>query len=138
MKKSLPVKSKKKKPSVKTLAAVVLTDEEGYIYIHKRPASGLLANLWEFPNTETQKGLKYEREQLAAFLKEEAGIEAEIGPLEGVVEHVFTHLVWNISVFFGKTLDQPDDSYFKKVTKEELAEYAFPVSHQKIWNMYMK
>ncbi|CAM5181583.1 Adenine DNA glycosylase OS=Bacillus licheniformis OX=1402 GN=CHCC16736_0148 PE=3 SV=1 [Bacillus licheniformis] len=136
--KELPVKSKKKKPSVKTLAAVVLTDEEGYIYIHKRPASGLLANLWEFPNTETQKGLKYEREQLAAFLKEEAGIEAEIGPLEGVVEHVFTHLVWNISVFFGKTLDQPDDSYFKKVTKEELAEYAFPVSHQKIWNMYMK
>ncbi|MDI5790960.1 hypothetical protein PO124_28810 [Bacillus licheniformis] len=35
--------------------------------MHKRPASGLLANLWEFPNTETQKGLKYEREQLAAF-----------------------------------------------------------------------
>ncbi|GIN78426.1 MULTISPECIES: A/G-specific adenine glycosylase [Bacillus] len=136
--KELPVKSKKKKPSVKTLAAVVLTDEEGYIYIHKRPASGLLANLWEFPNTETQKGLKHEREQLAAFLKEAAGIEAEIGPLEGIVEHVFTHLVWNISVFFGKTLDQPDDSYFKKVTKEELTEYAFPVSHQKIWNMYMK
>ncbi|MDI5790959.1 hypothetical protein PO124_28805 [Bacillus licheniformis] len=36
-------------------------------------------------------------------MKEEAGIEAEIGPLEGVVEHVFTHLVWNISVFSGNS-----------------------------------
>ncbi|MCY8036433.1 A/G-specific adenine glycosylase [Bacillus sonorensis] len=136
--KELPVKSKKKKPGLKSLAAVVLTDEEGYFYIHKRPESGLLANLWEFPNTETQKGLKTEREQLSAFLKEQAGIEADIGPLEGIVEHVFTHLVWNISVFFGKVLNQPDGTYLKRVTKEELAEYAFPVSHQKIWNMYMK
>ncbi|MDA1478319.1 A/G-specific adenine glycosylase [Bacillus changyiensis] len=134
----LPIKSKKKKPTLKSLAAVVLTDEEGYVYIHKRPDSGLLANLWEFPNTETQKGLKHEREQLAAFLKEKAGIAVEIGPLQGVVEHVFTHLVWNISVFFGKVVNKPDHSYLKKVTKEELEQYAFPVSHQKIWNMYMK
>nr|WP_077735283.1 A/G-specific adenine glycosylase [Bacillus sonorensis] len=136
--KELPVKSKKKKPALKSLAAVVLTDEEGCFYIHKRPERGLLANLWEFPNTETIKSLKPEREQLAAFLKEQAGVEAEIGPLEGVVEHVFTHLVWNISVFFGKTLHKPNHSYLKKVTKEELEQYAFPVSHQKIWNMYMK
>ncbi len=40
------------------MAAIVLTDEDGQVYIHKRPSKGLLANLWEFPNLETQKGLK--------------------------------------------------------------------------------
>ncbi|MBT2572392.1 A/G-specific adenine glycosylase [Bacillus sp. ISL-51] len=131
----LPVKSKKKKPGIKTMAAVVLTDEQDKIFIHKRPSKGLLANLWEFPNTETQKGIKTEREQLAAFLEKEMGVKAEIGELEGIVEHVFTHLVWNISVFFGKVKQVSDPTELKQVTKEELEEYAFPVSHQKIWKM---
>ncbi|OIK19672.1 A/G-specific adenine glycosylase [Bacillus amyloliquefaciens] len=131
----LPVKSKKKKPGVKTMAAVVLTDDQDNVYIHKRPPKGLLANLWEFPNTETQKGTKTEREQLEAFLEKEMGATAEIGELEGIVEHVFTHLVWNISVFFGKVKQVSDTSELIRVTKGELEEYAFPVSHQKIWKM---
>ncbi|MCY8948244.1 A/G-specific adenine glycosylase [Bacillus atrophaeus] len=131
----LPVKSKKKKPGFKTMAAVVLTDDQGNIYIHKRPSKGLLANLWEFPNVETQKGIKTERDQLVLFLENEMGINAEIDELQGVVEHVFTHLVWNISVFFGKVKQVSDGTRLKKVTKEQLEEFAFPVSHQKIWKM---
>ncbi|MGX4765112.1 A/G-specific adenine glycosylase [Bacillus mojavensis] len=131
----LPVKSKKKKPGIKTMAAIVLTDDDGQVYIHKRPSKGLLANLWEFPNFETQKGMKTEREQLTAFLESDFGIQAEISDLQGVVEHVFTHLVWNISVFFGKVKQVSDAAELKKVTKEELEEFAFPVSHQKIWKM---
>lgn len=131
----LPVKSKKKKPGIKTMAAIVLTDDDGQVYIHKRPSKGLLANLWEFPNLETQKGMKTEREQLTAFLESDFGIQAEISDLQGVVEHVFTHLVWNISVFFGKVKQVSDAAELKKVTKEELVEFAFPVSHQKIWKM---
>ncbi|WP_186819842.1 NUDIX domain-containing protein, partial [Bacillus tropicus] len=115
--------------------AVVLTDDQGDVYIHKRPPKGLLANLWEFPNTETQKGIKTEREQLETYLEKEMGTTAEIGELEGIVEHVFTHLVWNISVFFGKVKQVSDTTEFIRVTKEELEEYAFPVSHQKILKM---
>ncbi|ALC80402.1 MULTISPECIES: A/G-specific adenine glycosylase [Bacillus] len=132
----LPVKSKKKKPAVKSLAAAVLKDEDGNYYIHKRPSSGLLANLWEFANLETEKGNKTEREQLTDFLKDGFGVEADIGEIQGVVEHIFTHLVWNISVYFGTIKHCREDTSLRKVTREEMERYAFPVSHQKIRNMY--
>jgi A/G-specific adenine glycosylase len=64
--------------------------------------------------------------------------DAEIGEIQGIVDHIFSHLVWNISVYFGTVKHCGESSRLKKVTKNELAEYAFPVSHQKIWNMYMK
>lgn len=132
----LPVKSKKKKPAAKSLAAAVLIDEEGNYFIHKRPSSGLLANLWEFANVETIKGKKTEREQLTAFLKEAYSIDAEIGEIQGIVEHIFSHLVWNISVYFGTVKHCGTNTALRKVTREEIAEYAFPVSHQKIWNIF--
>lgn len=40
-----------------------------------------------------------------------------------------------ISVFFGKVKQVSDTSELIRVTKGELEEYAFPVSHQKIWKM---
>lgn len=49
------------------MAAVVLTDDQGNIYIHKRPSKGLLANLWEFPNVETQKESKQNATSLSYF-----------------------------------------------------------------------
>lgn len=48
--------------------------------------------------------------RLIAFLENEYGIQADISDLQGVVEHVFTHLVWNISVFFGKVKQVSDTS----------------------------
>ncbi|MFP7347288.1 A/G-specific adenine glycosylase [Bacillus safensis] len=134
----LPVKSKKKKPTAKSMAAAVLFDDAGNLYIHKRPSTGLLANLWEFPNMETTKGRKTEKEQLIGFLKEEAGVQAELGDLEGTIQHVFTHLIWNISVFFGRVTSISDDTMLKKVTTEEFEAYALPVSHQKIWKLALE
>lgn len=133
----LPVKSKKKKPAAKSLAAAILEDEDGNYYIHKRPSAGLLANLWEFANLETEKGKKTEREQLTEFLKNEYAVDAEIGEIQGVVEHIFSHLLWNISVYFGTVKHCGEDTLLRKVTREEMAEYAFPVSHQKIWHLYI-
>ncbi|MEC1412173.1 A/G-specific adenine glycosylase [Bacillus safensis] len=134
----LPVKSKKKKPTAKSMAAAVLFDDAGNLYIHKRPSTGLLANLWEFPNMETTKGRKTEKEQLIDFLKEEEGVQAELGDLEGTIQHVFTHLIWNISVFFGRVTSVSDDTKLKKVTTEEFEAYALPVSHQKIWKLALE
>lgn len=87
---------------------------------------------------ETMKGRKTEKEQLIDFLKEEAGVQAELGDLEGTIQHVFTHLIWNISVFFGRVNSVSDDTMLKKVTTEEFEAYALPVSHQKIWKMALE
>lgn len=134
----LPVKSKKKKPRPLQMAAVVLYDDHGRLYIHKRPSTGLLANLWEFPNMEIKAETKESyREQVKQFIKEEYQAEAEISELTGTVEHVFSHLIWNISVFIGKLTTIPSE-YLLPVTEEEMKKYAFPVSHQKIYKIYQE
>lgn len=131
----LPVKSKKKKPRPVMMAAAVLKDDAGNFYIHKRPSSGLLANLWEFPNCETEIGLLSQKEQLIKYLHEEYEAEAELEPLSGTIQHIFSHLVWNISVYAGRLKPGSSPDNLLKVTEAEMQKYAFPVSHQKIYQM---
>ncbi|MFC0273821.1 A/G-specific adenine glycosylase [Metabacillus herbersteinensis] len=135
--KELPVKSKKKKPKAVQMAAAVLYDQEGNLYIHKRASTGLLANLWEFPNSEVQTTsptLQSIREQLTYSLEEEYGVTVQLSELSGTIQHIFSHLIWNISVYFGKVEAAPN---LQRVTVAELERYAFPVSHQKIYKLFM-
>ncbi|MBD1379658.1 A/G-specific adenine glycosylase [Metabacillus arenae] len=132
----LPVKSKKKKPLPKQISAVVLTDDEDNYYIHKRPASGLLANLWEFPNFEMLGDFRSYRELLTEAMKEEYGVTMELSDIKGTIPHVFSHLIWNISVYFAKVEDSSNTKGLIKVNKTEIQRYAFPVSHQKIMQLY--
>jgi A/G-specific adenine glycosylase len=133
----LPVKSKKKKPKPLQMAAAVLYDQDGRLYIHKRPSTGLLANLWEYPNVEVQQeaGNTY-RKQLQEFLLSNYDADVDLSELTGTVEHVFSHLIWNISVFIGKVKNIPNDQLIA-LTERELEKYAFPVSHQKIYKIYL-
>lgn len=135
----LPVKTKAKKQRKVQLAAVVLKDTEGRTVIQKRPSSGLLANLWQFPNVEIHLPVLGDREQLVSNLKEEYEIQCDIGELVGHIEHVFSHLVWNINVYEG-TLVEPIKSSdtLKLVDQEEIESFAFPVSHQKMLRQYYK
>lgn len=135
----LPVKSKKKKQRSVQLAAAILTDIDGKVLIRKRPDDGLLASLWEFPNVEVNSNFKSERSQLQQHFKEKYGKETKINSVLGQLEHVFSHLIWNITIYKGKMLDLHDeDPGYKAVTHEELENYAFPVSHQKMWQKYLE
>ncbi|MDQ0163073.1 A/G-specific adenine glycosylase [Aeribacillus alveayuensis] len=133
----LPVKTKTKAHRQVQIAAAVLKKDDFY-YIHKRPSQGLLANLWEFPNCETKRGNLSQKKQLEQFLQQEYGIESTIGDLAGTIQHVFSHLTWNISVFFGHVKNDTEMKEINKVTKDEMNQYAFPVSHQKIFSLYQE
>ncbi|PLR86951.1 A/G-specific adenine glycosylase [Bacillus sp. V33-4] len=134
----LPVKTKNKKQKRVQLAAAILVNEEGKILIHKRPGSGLLANLWEFPNTEMIMPLRNEKEQLGDFLISEWKVEAELKDQIGQIEHIFSHLIWNINVFSGMILsDVEEQANLKLVSLKELEQYALPVSHQKMLKLYL-
>ena len=129
----LPVKTKGKKQREALMAAVVLTDGEGRTLIHKRAEKGLLANLWEFPNIEIVLPFDSEKKQLEETLKSDYGAEVEMGKMVGVIDHVFSHLIWKIHVYEGKLVSlakEQDD--LKLVNKEEIKELPFPVSHNKI------
>jgi A/G-specific adenine glycosylase len=133
----LPVKTRKKSTRHVDLIAGVLKNAEGKYLIHKRPQKGLLANLWEFPNVEKSTIIS-PRTTLKGYLSDEFNVDAKIetGSFTSI-DHVFSHLTWNIEVFAGalqRSVEETDT--VKLVLPEELTEYAFPVSHQKMWKAY--
>ncbi|MED1204975.1 A/G-specific adenine glycosylase [Heyndrickxia acidicola] len=133
----LPVKTRKKSTRHVDLIAGVLKNDEGKILIHKRPQNGLLANLWEFPNVEKNTIIS-PRTTLKGYLSDEykADTKIETGSFTSI-DHVFSHLTWNIEVFAGTLQgDVEETDTVKLVTPDELTEYAFPVSHQKMWRAY--
>jgi len=133
----LPVKTKKKSVKHVDLVAGLFVNREGKILIHKRPNKGLLADLWEFPNVEKSQ-LFHPRKVLEDFLLNEYKINSEIRTSSfAKIDHVFSHLTWEIEVFTGEIEGKIKETpTLKLVTAEELGEYAFPVSHQKIWKEY--
>jgi len=66
--------------------------------IARRPLSGLLGGLWEFPGGKCEAG-----ESLADCLKrelrEELAIEVEVGPLFTTVKHGFSHFKITLHAF---------------------------------------
>jgi A/G-specific adenine glycosylase len=134
----LPVKTKKKKQRPVELVAVVLKDKQNRILIRKRPESGLLANMWEFPNTEVSVEFRSEKEQFIDNFREQYQVDLSLGEMVGRIEHVFSHLIWNIHVFTGDLQGEVKEGPGLKLVKvDELEQYAFPVSHQKIMKQYL-
>ncbi|WP_156153470.1 A/G-specific adenine glycosylase [Domibacillus robiginosus] len=129
----LPVKTRKKSDKKCRMAAVVLEAADGTVLIEKRPETGLLAKLWQFPNMELPAGTN-PRGALTSYMETEYGMTVHIGSEKVTdITHVFTHLTWEIDVYVG-TVDvkvQKDRTAFVPV--QEVETYAFPVSHQKIW-----
>ncbi|HEX6922231.1 MAG TPA: A/G-specific adenine glycosylase [Bacillales bacterium] len=128
----LPKKGKKKPPKVVPMAVAVLKNGDGKVLIHRRPQQGLLAGLWEFPGFEVSRdGNK--KEQLTQQMKETYGIEADLDKRLRNIQHVFTHLKWELAVYEG-IVKQPisEQDNLKFVSVDELKAYPFPVSHQKI------
>ncbi len=136
----LPVKTKKKAPKSVDIAAVVLVNQEGKFIIQKRPSEGLLANLWVFPNVEVSPELSSPKEELTRFLQREfSSVEIHVDKAFTSIQHVFSHLIWNITVYKGEWSGETEESEkLKCLTLEELRTYAFPVSHQRILKSYLE
>jgi A/G-specific adenine glycosylase len=134
----LPIKSKKGKQRQVQLAAIVLMDEYGKFLIHKRSSQGLLANLWEFPNVEIDLPIQNERRQLSGLFQEAFGCEIKQLKRFGQIQHVFSHLIWNIDVYSGTTSKVLLEQDWKLVTLEDMEDYAFPVPYQKMRKLYQE
>ncbi|MFE8698713.1 A/G-specific adenine glycosylase [Cytobacillus sp. FJAT-53684] len=135
----LPIKTKNKKHRHVQIAAAVLRNDEGKILIHKRPEKGLLANLWEFPNIEVALPFVNEKDQLKEAVKDLYKADIQIGGMIGQIEHVFSHLTWNINAYEGKIQSiEMESKELKLVTIEEMKEFTFSVSHQKMMKQYFE
>lgn len=132
MENQLPIKKGKTKVKHKEMAAVIVNDNMGNILIHKRDDTGLLAKLWEIPNHETND-LDKQIDELIEYMSNSFGISISIEDKVQTVEHTFSHLVWNISVYNGYLKSgETNDVRLRWVNNKTIETYPFPVSHQKI------
>ena len=117
----LPKKSAKK--ARKDLAyTVFLLFCNGKIALRRRPSEGLLADMWELPNTEGHLS-EEEALQFCHVLQTEP---QECAPC-GEATHVFTHLNWNM-IGYRVTCAYPSEALVW-VSPEELAHaYALPTA----------
>ncbi|HEX7066430.1 MAG TPA: A/G-specific adenine glycosylase [Bacillales bacterium] len=131
----LPIKSRKKPPKVVPMAVAVVMNEKEEVLIHRRPQQGLLAGMWEFPGFEVLPP-DNKKEQLSKQLKEIYKVEADLDKRLRNIQHVFTHLKWELAVYQGMvTRPVSEHNELKFVSIDELSDLPFPVSHQKIIHM---
>ncbi len=86
----LPVKPGKKARRIEKRTILVL-EWEGRILIRRRPDTGLLAGMWEFPALEGHLTLP----QLQKFLRESGTEAVKVEPMESG-KHIFSHVEWHM------------------------------------------
>ena len=87
---SLPVKSPRREKKLEQLTVFILSCEGRYA-LEKRPAAGLLAGLWQFPNTPGH----LEMPQALSFL-EQKGVRPRELKYQVRRTHIFTHIKWDM------------------------------------------
>lgn len=113
----IPVKTPKK-PRKSEDKTVMLLWLKGRVAIRKREGTGLLASLYEFPNTEGH----LDESQLLSFLHVKEGKIAKLPPSR----HIFSHVEWNMTAYRIDLEEVPDGDYMW-VTPEEIKKtYSLP------------
>jgi A/G-specific adenine glycosylase len=108
----------------------MIWNERGELLIAQRPLDGLLGGLWEFPGGKREKG-----ESLPACLqrelREELGIDVEVGEEFVVVKHGFTHFSITLHAFTCRYIPEGGAPQalgvqaWAWITPDQLDDYAF-------------
>lgn len=129
----LPVKLKKKKQREIAYDVLIIRDEKGRIAIEKRPDKGLLANMWQFPMVERP------RMQMNDQVENEYELQIDLVKELGDLSHIFSHIIWKLSVYEAKVRQVTDVELAKKfefVDIVDFEKYPFSVSHLKIMDLF--
>jgi A/G-specific adenine glycosylase len=126
---SLPVKAPKKQKRIEEYTVFLLSCGE-LMAIEKRPETGLLADLWQFPNVSK----KLEPDQALEFLTK-MGLKPRELLRQAERKHVFTHIRWEMRGYWVE-VDSPEGG-FRWLTPEELAgEAALPTAFRQFLESY--
>ena len=121
-----PARVRARAPERLETAAVVR--REGRILVLRRPATGLLGGLWDFPSFPLARSATPQA-VLAEGLREELGLVCRVGNEIRAVAHAFSHFRLRLALHSASWLDGDVRSYRRHrwATTAELAGLAFPV-----------
>lgn len=113
-----------KKERAKEIMTVLLLYDKDKVAIRKRPDSGLLRGLWEFPHIAGNASIN----EITAYLKHQ-GISAQ-SPQQGIhTKHIFTHVEWEMTSYM---VPCTAGGTYLWVTKNELYKsYTLPTAFKK-------
>lgn len=132
-----PVKSPKPKKDRIQMAVVILKHEGAYL-MHMRPVGGLLSNLWGFPALALEKDCQSPERFVGDYLEVEFGIKAKFDKEEQGKKHVFTHLIWEMTLYHYKLVTMPasiEDPEIAWVNPNNFSEYAIPTAFKKLLDL---
>jgi A/G-specific adenine glycosylase len=110
-----PVKTRKK-PRRTEEKSVFIIEFDGKYLLHRRPPTGLLSGMWEFPNIP---GMLSE-EKLPEILRQ-YGVRFKTLVDQKSAKHIFTHIEWHMTGFFVKADSAVDCSKdYKWVSLREI------------------
>jgi len=122
---ALPVRAKAPARKTEQFTVFLLHTQDGKTALRKRPDSGILAGLWEYPS---EKGFLTVK-QVRAWL-EKHGLSAEKISDAGTKKHIFTHLEWDMKA--KRILCRRENSEFTWATPEEIRDvYSLPGAFRK-------
>ena len=117
----LPIKTAKK-PRRQEQMTVFILEHQGYTALCKRPETGLLAGLWEFPHVPGDLDAEQALAQLESW-----GIVPEDVKRSTEKIHIFTHVQWNMKGWYIRCANMPDS--FTWADENELdTVYALPTA----------
>lgn len=119
----------------KQIGVAVIWNSAGQILIDRRPPTGLLGGLWEFPGGKIEEG-ETVQECIRREIREELGIEICVGEHLVDVHHTYTHFRVTLQVYHCYHLagtPQPlGCDAIRWVAPEELEQFPFPKANTKI------
>ena len=123
----LPRKSPKQRRREEELTVLILSCDGAYA-LRKRPDTGLLAGLWEFPNIPGALDVA----EIIEIVEKQGAIIKEI---KKQVErnHIFTHIKWNMRGVYMEVADRFGSCTW--LTGEEIsAQTALPTAFRQFWD----
>ena len=122
--KELPVKTPKKGRRTEEKTVYLLRCEDRYA-LQKRPDKGLLAGLWQLPETT---GMLDVSEAVAALALPVKEIYRQLDK-----NHIFTHIEWKMRCFYLEITEKTAD--FQWYTAEEIQNStALPTAYRQFWD----
>jgi A/G-specific adenine glycosylase len=116
-----------KRTGRKVEAVVAIIERNGSYLIQKRPSSGLLADLWEFPGGKREKGETL-KEALAREVREELGVEVSKARPLVTVRHAYTEFRVTLHAFASDIRGEPraDPKRLRWVSLKGMRRYPVP------------
>jgi len=118
-----PVRSPKKERRIEERAVLILFKDD-HVVLNKRPEKGLLAKLWEFPNTLSETSSISDMQDAIRY-SEKLGFHPVKGVMQTTYTHIFSHVEWRMTAYYIEIRPENVPAVFPAFSEIE-ADYALP------------